>query len=109
VALWKVHRAKVVASAEAELGGGRKSLEKASLVQVLRWHLGEIGIYEAMLEWSELTINVSFSWCLRLMNIDEFEHLFELGVRRTKAPHLSWELLPPRTKKRTLSLSQSCP
>jgi hypothetical protein len=50
VALWKVHRAKVVASAEADLGGGRKSLEKASLVQVLGWHLGEIGIYEAMLE-----------------------------------------------------------
>jgi hypothetical protein len=45
VAPWKVHRVhvKVVAGAEAVLGGGRKSLEKVSLVQVLRWHLDSRG------------------------------------------------------------------
>ena len=57
-------------SAEAVLGGARKPLEKASSVQVLRWYLEELGIYEAMLEWSEPTIKVSFSGCLRrLMNL----------------------------------------
>ena len=44
-------------------------MEKANLIQVLRSHLEDMGIYEAILEWNEPTIEVSFSGCLRLMNL----------------------------------------
>jgi len=53
-----------VASAEAVLGGARKSLEKASLVQVLRWNLEEMGIYEARLSAHRV-----------FATTDEFKHL----------------------------------
>jgi len=98
-----------VASAKAVLGGGRKYLEKANLVEVVRWDLPEMGLYEAMLEWVEPTINVSFS-----ATTDEFKHLFELAYKSVSflasSPFtVSWELLPPRTQKKVLCLKHAIP
>src|SRR6267154_459139 len=98
VNLW---RALKLYSAEVE-----NILEKANLVEVVRWDLQEMGLYEAMLEWVEPTINVSFS-----ATTDEFKHLFELAYKSVffyLRPRLLYRgsCFHQGPKKRTLS--QAC-